>query len=76
MNLARNVGSTDKMIRLVAGVLLLALGIFGIGLGGAGGILVSLVGCHTACNRCYEFLPSVQGNRVQLFQGLIAIYCI
>lgn len=55
MNLVRNVGSTDKMIRLVAGALLLALGLFG--LGGAGGILVSLIGVILLATGALNFCP-------------------
>ena len=55
MNLVRNVGSTDKMVRLVAGALLLALGLFG--LGGAGGILVSLIGVILLATGALNFCP-------------------
>ena len=69
MNLARNVGSTDKMIRLVAGVLLLALGIFGIGLGGAGGILVSLVGVILLATGAMNFCPLFKAIGFSSFKG-------
>jgi len=55
MNLVKNVGSTDKTIRLIAGFVLLALGVFG--LGGAGGILVSVVGVVLIATGALNFCP-------------------
>jgi len=57
MNLVKNVGSTDKSIRLIAGILLLGLGIFGLGLGGAGGILASIVGIILIVTGVINFCP-------------------
>jgi len=52
MALVKNVGSTDKLIRLVAGAILAAWGILGAGLASTIGILAVIVGRYL----CFDYI--------------------
>ena len=57
MNLTKNVGSIDKTIRLVAGLLLAAYAILGAGLSSAMGILALVVGVVLIVTGVVNFCP-------------------
>jgi len=57
MNLTKNVGSIDKTIRLVAGLLLAAYAILGAGLSSTMGILALVVGVVFIVTGVVNFCP-------------------
>ena len=57
MNLTKNVGSIDKTIRLVAGLLLAAYAILGAGLSSTMGILALVVGVVLIVTGVVNFCP-------------------
>ncbi len=57
MALPHNVGSVDKTIRLVAGLLLAAFGIFGAGLSSTVGIIALVVGAVLVVTGVVNFCP-------------------
>ncbi len=57
MALVKNVGSTDKLIRLVAGAILAAWGILGAGLASTIGILAVIVGIVFIATGLLNFCP-------------------
>lgn len=57
MALARNVGSIDKIIRLVVGVLLAAWGFLGAGLASTIGVLAVVVGVILIATGVINFCP-------------------
>ncbi len=57
MAFARNVGSVDKTIRLVAGVALLAWGVLGAGLASTVGLISVIVGAILVATGAINFCP-------------------
>jgi len=57
MNLTKNVGSIDKTIRLVAGLLLAAFAVLGAGLSSTIGILALVVGVVLIVTGVVNFCP-------------------
>lgn len=57
MALTKNVGSTDKIIRLVAGALLAAYGLFGAGMASALGIVALIAGIVLIATGLINFCP-------------------
>ena len=58
MNLNKNVGSTDKVIRIIAGVALLALAFWRLGgLASTGGVVAMVVGVVLILTAIINFCP-------------------
>jgi len=57
MALVKNVGSVDKMIRLLAGVVLAAWGILGAGLSSTVGVVALVVGVVLIATGAINFCP-------------------
>ena len=55
--MTQNVGSVDKIIRLVLGIILLALGIFQLGIASLWGILAVIVGVVLIVTALIKFCP-------------------
>lgn len=53
----RNVGKTDKAIRLIAGAILIGLGLFYLGLSGVAGIIATAIGAILALTGIINFCP-------------------
>jgi len=69
MAFARNVGSTDKVIRLVAGVGLAAWGILGAGLASTLGIAATAVGAILIATGLINFCPLFKIFGISSFRG-------
>jgi len=69
MAFGRNVGSTDKTIRLIAGFLLLAVGIFVLGLGATTGIVATAVGAILIVTGLINFCPLFKILGISSFRG-------
>lgn len=57
MSFSRNVGSIDKTIRLIAGVVLIALAIFMLGINTTPGIIAAVVGAVLLLTGTINFCP-------------------
>lgn len=57
MALPRNVGSIDKIVRLVAGALLAAYGLLGAGLASTLGLVALVVGVVLVATGLFNFCP-------------------
>ena len=57
MNFNRNVGSIDKNIRLLAGVVLLGWAIIGVGLASTTGIVAAIIGAILLFTGVVNFCP-------------------
>lgn len=69
MALGRNVGSIDKTIRLIAGILLLAVGLFVLGLGTTTGIVAAAVGAILLVTGLINFCPLFKILGISSFRG-------
>ncbi len=57
MNFTRNVGSVDKTVRLIAGLLLLGWALLGAGLSSASGLIAAIVGVVLLVTGAVNFCP-------------------
>lgn len=69
MALVRNVGSIDKIIRLVVGVLLAAYGLLGAGLASTIGIIALVVGAVLMATGVISFCPLFKILGISSFRG-------
>jgi len=69
MTLSRNVGSIDKIIRLVAGIALAAWGLMGAGLATTIGIIALVVGVVLIVTGLINFCPLFKILGVSSFRG-------
>jgi len=69
MALIRNVGSVDKIIRLVVGVLLAAWGLLGAGLSSVIGVLALVVGIVLIATGAINFCPAFKLLGISSFRN-------
>ncbi len=69
MALARNVGSTDKIIRLVGGSALALWGVLGAGLGGTVGMVALIAGLVFIGTALINFCPLFKLFGISSFKG-------